>query len=429
MPSQTIYYLPDGMVADANTGTGGGTDNAAALQASIAAAQAANLPLIIPPGKYLIKSTVTIDGADCFSMSGVDGGYLGPDSTAFGTWLVWGGAASGTMLSLKGIKCQVKNLGICSASNTSLDRCIDVEKPSIPPGLSSQHLFQNVVAYGLIGAIRAGWVVGEDNSANNEFMHWKSCETRFCTYAGVSIPNSTKQAKNLKFEDCTFSGSGAYGDYGINFNGGSANFYDCNFDSLGVCVAWFGGAFEPCNFIGCTGENNRRFIQGTGLTNLNIIGCRFSLGAALSPQVQGSEWISGGGDLVIEGCAVELDNNISGWIRPSDSGTLTVRSTRFAGATPFSSDGNTTWRGNFTNVRISTDNLLPDGVYYQRFVPGLLGTGNGIAFWTTAYPPPITYSGGTPILGVGAYQLYPDGAGNLWWKVGTSAPKQVLLSP
>lgn len=403
-------------VANANLDIGG-TDSTAALQALLDAGQ----PL--PPGAYGISATLTANPAVGKDIGGAYGGRLGPDDITRGTWLIWQGPPGGTALELRGIKCRVHDLGFAAARFTSLDRCINVDAPSVYPGLSSQHTFENIAVDGRAGKIRCGWVVGESDSANDEFHWFCSCLTRCCTYAAVSVPNSTRQCKNWVFEDCTFSGSGAFTDYGVNFNSGSADFWRCNFNALGCGAAWFGAANEPCNFFDCTGETCQRYIQATGVKCLNLIGCRLNCAEALNPQPVGQEVISGANNLNIIGCEFEEPDNLLAFIR---CGVCTVFGMQFHSTQPFPADDQTIGRYHFANVRFDAENnLYPDGPYYQRFVPNLVHGGLGIVFGDGKYPPNITYNGGTPTLGAGMAKLYFD-SGKLWLSVAGAPPVQVL---
>lgn len=424
-----LYVVPDGLVADADLDHGAGTDNAPAINAAVAQAQAANLPVYLPPGKYQINSAVVIPNAVNFTLAGVDAGRLGPDSTASGTWLCWGGAPNGTMISLRGIKCAVKNLGLCSCRNTSVDVGIDVETPAAYPNVSSQHLFENVVAYGQVGPFSRGWVVGADGKANNEFHWWRSCCTRYCTYAGIHVPSSTRQVKDCVCEDCTFSGSGTYADSGVVFNGGSMHFWRCNFNALGTAAAWFGGSNESIDFLNCTGETNRCFGQFTGCACVNFSGCRVNLINADPLQPRGAEFIRGS-NLAFHGCVFEEADALPPFIRPTDSGTLVVTNCQFHCAAPFTTDGQTTWKGFFANVRTNQGNdMVPNGVYYQRNDLTTATAGPAMVLGSGQWPPAGTYNGGTYLPGPGEAVLSWQN-GTLWvetWDGSKWAARQVQL--
>lgn len=369
---------------------GNGTDNAPALQALLGSGRAGALP----PGRYKVCSTLRRDPADGDDIGGTFGGSLGPDDTTRGTWLVWGGPDGGTALDLRGIKCRVRDLGIVSATNTSLDRAIDVETPDSYPNISSQHLFERVAVEGRFGPVRRGWVVGEDQRGNNEFHTWRGCTTRQCSYAGIHVPNGTSQSKNNHCEGCTFEGSGQFGDYGVAVNTGSFDFTGCNFDSLGAWANWWGGAYEPCTFLRCRGENNRRAVGARNVDYVNLVGCRLHLGKAVSRPAPGEEFLAGGNNWAVSGCRVEADpgNPVEAWFRPGDDAPVTISSVQFP-AWPLADDGQTTWRGHFANVRVGND-LLPDGTYYQRYVPGCLGAGSRLVLWDGRYPPKLVMWGG-----------------------------------
>lgn len=421
----TAHVAPGGLVADANP-DGGGTDNTAAIQGAIDVALASGRPVRLPPGRYAIYSTLRLDPAINLTFGGSPAGRGGPDDVNRGTVLLWNGPAGGTMLRLAGIKCRLHDLMLASARSTAVGVCVDVESPVDHPRMSSQHLFENVACYGLVGPVAVGWQVGADQKTNNEFHWWRSCCTRHCAYAGIHVPSGTFQCKNFVAEDCTFAGPGPdSGCYGVVFASGSMDFWRCNFDSLGCAVAWFGGAHEPCNFVGCTGETNRRFLQATGVACVNVTGCRLSLNGAPNPQVRGQEFLSGGPNWTIRGCTFEEADNQNGFIRPGDGGTVCIDSCQFHCDTPLSTDQQTTWRGSFRNVRVSQgNNLIPEGPAYQRYVPNLLGAGNGLVLWDGHYPVPATYAGGTPAFGKGTGRLYLD-SGKLWLSVDGGPAQQV----
>eukprot|EP01043_Picozoa_sp_COSAG02_P083725 COSAG02_NODE_21691_length_778_cov_1.219440_1_plen_114_part_10 len=52
--------VPDGRVVDAATGRVGGTDNSAALQQAIDAAQLQGRSLFLPEGRYMVNSTLLV---------------------------------------------------------------------------------------------------------------------------------------------------------------------------------------------------------------------------------------------------------------------------------------------------------------------------------------------------------------------------------
>jgi hypothetical protein len=411
-----------GAVSDADT-NGGGTDNAPAIQRAIDTGR----PVLLGPGRYRVNSTLRLNPAVGRSLGGTFGGRLGPDSPANGTWLVWGGAPGGTALSLCGIKCRVHDIGFAAARGTSLDRCVDVETPGAYPGISSQHIFENVVADGRFGAVRCGWVCGEDGKANHEFMWFRSCLTRYCTYAGVSVPNATRQAKDWVFEDTTFGGPG---QYGVAWNGGSCKFYRCNFDALDCAAAWFGGSNEAVTFLDCTGESNKRFGQFTGCVNVNLLGCRLNLIAAASPQPRGQEFLAGGSNWTIAGCVFEEADGLNGFLRPGDGASVVVQATQFHSARPFPTDDATRFRLVTHGVRVAQGNdLLPEGgSYFARNVPGVTNAGGGLLLSDGRWPPRGSYAGGTYTPGPGEARLYLD-SGRLWLALPGRPPQAVGVAP
>lgn len=383
--------VPAGLVADANT-DGAGTDNAYAIQAAIDT----GLPVALPPGRYAVASTLRLNPAVGLSLGGTFGGRLGPDSPGNGTWLVWTGAPGGTLIDLRGIKCRLHDVGILADRTTTLGRAVAVESPDTYPNLSSQHLFENVTVDGRWGPVRCGWVVGEDGKPNNEFHWWKSCLTRYCTYAGVHVPNGTFQAKNNVCEDCTFGGSGKFDDYGVAVASGSFSFWRCNWDSCGYACKWWGGSYEPVQFLNCTGESNRHFLAAAGCQHVILDGCRLALNKADSPQVVGDEFLSGGANWSVRCCTVEDPDGLDGWFRPQDSGTVCIDGLQCHSARPLSADGLTTWKGSFRNFRVDQgNNMVPNGVWYQR--NGLTASflGPNVVLGDGSWPPRGKFNGGT----------------------------------
>ena len=377
------------LVPDANLDVGG-SDNTAALQQLLDAGRP------IPPGVYGVAGTLRVNPAVGRDVAGAFGGVTGPDAPDVGTWLVWQGPAGGTLLDLRGIKCRVRDLGLACARSTSLDRAVDVETPSGPPSVSSQHLFENLAVWGYGGPIRCGVVVGEDDLGNHDFMAFRDCSFRYCTYAGVSCPNSTRQAKSWAFTGCSFGGPA---QYGVVFNSGSASFSRCNFDAVGRWVKWFGAALEPVIFESCTGEN---CVGGpdTGGAAVSVFrGCRFHLGAARSPQPLGDEWLIPGRDFLIDGCTWEEADNLAGFIRPRSGARGVVRACSFHSALPLSADDKTGWIAGLEAVRVNQQNdLLPAGTYWQREPLGFVWGPGPTLVPAVHYPPPLAYSGGAPYL-------------------------------
>jgi hypothetical protein len=253
----------------------------------------------------------------------------------------------------------------------------------------------------------------EDGKANHEFMWFRSCLTRYCTYAGVSVPNATRQAKDWVFEDTTFGGPG---QYGVAWNGGSCKFYRCNFDALDCAAAWFGGSNEAVTFLDCTGESNKRFGQFTGCVNVNLLGCRLNLIAAASPQPRGQEFLAGGSNWTIAGCVFEEADGLNGFLRPGDGASVVVQATQFHSARPFPTDDATRFRLVTHGVRVAQGNdLLPEGgSYFARNVPGVTNAGGGLLLSDGRWPPRGSYAGGTYTPGPGRRGSTSTPAGCGW---------------
>jgi len=401
---------------------GGGTDNAPAFAAAIATGK----PIVLGPGTYAINSTVDVSNLVGVSIMGSWQGRRGPVRPSEGTWILWQGPAGGTMFNLRGMNYLIDGIGFACIHSTSLDRVFNVDAPDATSGLiSTEHLFQNLSVWGFGGPIAKGWVVGEVGRQNNEFHRWQSCSTRYCTYAAVQELDPSGQVKNLQFEDCSFGGNNTGTDYGVVFVRASAGFNRCNFDALGCGVKWFDGSFEPCYFKFCSSESCRQMISAGGVKALMLECCRFACNLAPNPQVFSQEFIAGAANLHIVGCEFEEPDTLTGFIRPGNGGTLTVATMQFHSTQPFSADGQTTWRGNFANVRFNAgNNLYPDGPCYQRFVPNLVHAGNGIVLTDGHYPMNVTYSGGTPAFGQGTARLYLD-SGHLWASINGGPPVQL----
>lgn len=438
-PAAAPWVVPAGLVADVNRDTGAGTDNGPLIQAAI---DSGATDVRLPPGVYGVATTLRFNPVTGRSFGGATTGTLGPTDITSGTWLVWTGPPGGTLIDLRGVRCRFHDLGVCAAGNTSLDAGFDLETPSSYPGISSQHTFERVcVAGGYNGPVSKGFVVGADQAANNEFHRWRQCCFSRCAYAGIQVPNGTMQAKNHVVEQCTFGGSLAFRsdpnaptEYGFVAATGSARFRDCNFDALGMPVKWFGAAGEPVIFSGCTGENCLRYYDGVPVNWTVFTGCRFSCNMVPVPQVSGQEAIHAGQNLVIDACSFEdsLAVNgvpLTGFLRPGSGGVMSVRNVQFSSPDPFQHGDGNTWRANLCNVRVATDNLLPDGPYDYVYTPNYAQGAGGLVLSDGHYPLPVTFAGGTPAWGAGVGLLYTDGSGQLFWRVGAAPPRPVQLGP
>ena len=426
-PPPAAAVVPAGLVADADLDhADNGTDNGPAIQGAVNAALAAGTPVELPPGRYAVRSTISISPAVNFSFGGTRAGRGGPDDVTRGTWLVWAGPPGGTLLALQGIKCELHDFGMTCCRDTALDTGIDVETPPSYPNVSSQHLFSNLVAYGLDGTFKRGWLVGADGQANNEFHWWRSCTTRYMTYAGINIVSGNYQSKNHVCEDCSFGGNGRHQDYGIAVATGSLSCWRCNFDALGWGLKWFGGAYEPVQLLNCTGEDCLHYLDAGGCQYVDMQGCRLNLSAAANPQVPGDEFLRGGSNWSVRACAFE--DGVDHFWRPNNGGTVTVESCAFHGNDPLASDAVSGWRGHFASVRVQgQNNLVHSGPWYRNNSPGLSYAGQSMVLGDGSWPMPGTFNAGTYTCGPKELRLFNDGNGNLMLQKGSNAPQQVQL--
>lgn len=238
------------------------TDDTAAIQAAIDAAEAANGGIVwFPVGTYLTSSTLEYVGtsATTITLSGVGRAGRGPR----GAVIKWNGAAGGTTMRLRGGQTMVvSGLAFTAGANAPLyDLDLVSDQPAGGSGLANVR----------VEDCHFGAASGVDS-------------------AFIRIGDSNFQADTVLIASCTLAGNEVQPTYGVlTATANAKNFAVRNTEIIGCQTGYYhGGAgyltFDSCGFSsnqvadiraatgqisvrGCGSEGSVRFITGTTGTN------------------------------------------------------------------------------------------------------------------------------------------------------------------
>ena len=266
----------------------GVTDDTAAIQAAITAAQAAQVDdtgaiVFFPPGAYLVSSTLLVSKDGITFLGAGAGGDTSLPSASAGT---------GTLITPTAAF--ANNTYVVSVGQQGANRPVSgFRMQGIRIGEVAALV--NTVGGIYLKAYRSELADVCVDSMNGDGIHvrgrtsgeggvWNTYETKFrnvhvsqCTQAGVRLAESTA---DMHFTNVVLHGN----QYGLYVSGGtSCHYLGCHFYSNSTGNLALIGAGSRSKWVGCKFENSGQHnvnidVTSNGATDLHFVGCNFNSG-------------------------------------------------------------------------------------------------------------------------------------------------------
>jgi hypothetical protein len=294
-PGKTRNFFPEWFGAKGNangaSGSAGGADDTAALQASIEAVGRSGGTEIILLGAYRITSTLDIlnhnaanNGRAALRFVGTGTGDVSQFSAQY--WhsaLVWDGKDDGTLLNLHSRGCQFQGIVFAVAAGKKCGVGVDIDRASGAAQTDTaarENVFSDCLWIGARtgGVMTDGLKIGNSlRPANNDFMRFSHCSFVSMGHAGVFIAQTDYQAKHHTFTDCSWEEApyGIYCDTG-SFETEHCGFYNLSITAIHVRISLDHIVIRDTNSETCAQFYNNPNVIG-GAQPLTISGGRISL--------------------------------------------------------------------------------------------------------------------------------------------------------
>ena len=219
----------------------GTTDDTAAVQAWInaGAVYGSENALILPKGRYVLTSTITVPQCNGLLIQGSGG----PDLNSGGSTFFWrGDAASPAFYMPDPRQYDFRNFAIqCGPSGSGFNPLlVGFEMENVSGGVApTRNSFHNVIVVSTTtgGILKAGWLhdLGSGGDANNDQTYWDHCEV--LNYDNCAWLTKHSQSLGHFFLHCTAFGAAAGGQIGVSMGN------DTHAGAIGAggSFHWFGG--------------------------------------------------------------------------------------------------------------------------------------------------------------------------------------------